>query len=141
MILGWRDLWLCHLCGKGQLLLRRAGPGPQEVFLALGALNNAIVVAWPVELAGEYDGLYQLAASANVESNMFLVIDTLEGWQASPLRWYSPITSLINEVPQVGIVVRATGWTSLLRASACLAFCSMTYTQLNLLATSRHKVC
>lgn len=134
MILGWRDLWLCHLCGKGQLLLRRTGPRAEEMFVALGVLNNSVLVAWPVEGASEFAGLYQLTPKANADEHLFLVIDNLENWEVAPLRWYSPITSVINALPPAGILVYAAAWTSLLKASASLAFCSMSYPQLSLLA-------
>lgn len=132
-ILGWRTLWLCHLMGKAQMLVRRAGDPLGPVYVALAAPGGLIVSAWPAERVTADGRVYRFQRAVSWEGVGWLVVDTHEGWEASVLRWYSPVAAAMNELPDSGVLMFAVEWSSLLVASAKLAFCGMSFAQLGLL--------
>lgn len=115
------------------MLLRRAGT--TEVSFVLGEHFGCVVAAWPAHPWPEEASVYQLQKEVEHSDIRWLIIDDLEGWEASPCRMYAPITALMNDLPARGLMAVALGWTNLLRASALQCFGGMGMAQLGLLVS------
>lgn len=130
---GSNNVWLAMLVAGCQLLLRPPTTGQQETFAVVGQIHNCIVVAWPMEPHPQESRLFTFRKLESFASLRLLVLDTLEGWTGSPLRWYSPASCISNEVDVVGIVAFAVRWGTLLSACAMQAYGALSWHQLGVL--------
>ena len=132
---GWRQLWLSNLVNGCALIMKASGSPMSEAFFVLGSHFGSIVAGWPAKPLDGQGNLFALRTDVRYDEVRWVVVDDDALWDASPVRWYAPLTCSLHDVPHRAIVAFARGWGSLLEASGRQCFGSMTFTQLGLLAT------
>lgn len=118
--------------------MKRRGAHSDEAFFVLGNHFGSIVVGWPAQGLESDPHLSRMRSNITHDKIRWEIVSDLGSWEASELRWYSPLSCQTNDIACNTIVGCALGWTSLLQCSAGHCFGAMTMSQLGMLVSVGH---